>query len=152
MRNKLRRRASDRSLARSCRDRLSIRTDTRELCYSLQINIGTIGHVAHGKSTVVKAISGVQTVRFKNELERNITIKLGYANAKVGCHVPQCTNDVVPLNSSFAWAHYRSSNATTKLALDLATTSRTALQLLPTLLVNVLDVEVLCTLRGELAC
>ena len=47
------------------------------------VNIGTIGHVAHGKSTVVKAISGVQTVRFKNELERNITIKLGYANAKV---------------------------------------------------------------------
>lgn len=50
---------------------------------SLFIIAGTIGHVAHGKSTVVKAISGVQTVRFKNELERNITIKLGYANAKV---------------------------------------------------------------------
>jgi translation initiation factor 2 subunit 3 len=49
------------------------------------INIGTIGHVAHGKSTVVKAISGVQTVRFKTELERNITIKLGYANAKIYC-------------------------------------------------------------------
>lgn len=47
------------------------------------INIGTIGHVAHGKSTVVKSLSGVQTVRFKNELERNITIKLGYANAKL---------------------------------------------------------------------
>jgi len=55
------------------------------------INIGTIGHVAHGKSTVVKAISGVQTVRFKNELERNITIKLGYANAKVyKCDNPLC--------------------------------------------------------------
>ncbi|OQR74478.1 eukaryotic translation initiation factor 2 subunit 3-like [Tropilaelaps mercedesae] len=55
------------------------------------INIGTIGHVAHGKSTVVKAISGVQTVRFKNELERNITIKLGYANAKVyECDEPKC--------------------------------------------------------------
>ncbi|RKF62941.1 Eukaryotic translation initiation factor 2 subunit gamma [Golovinomyces cichoracearum] len=60
------------------------------------INIGTIGHVAHGKSTVVKAISGVQTVRFKNELERNITIKLGYANAKMfkcdneGCPRPGC--------------------------------------------------------------
>ena len=52
---------------------------------------GTIGHVAHGKSTVVKAISGVQTVRFKNELERNITIKLGYANAKVyRCQNPRC--------------------------------------------------------------
>eukprot|EP00520_Triparma_pacifica_P006679 CAMPEP_0118654704 /NCGR_PEP_ID=MMETSP0785-20121206/12534_1 /TAXON_ID=91992 /ORGANISM="Bolidomonas pacifica, Strain CCMP 1866" /LENGTH=455 /DNA_ID=CAMNT_0006547387 /DNA_START=164 /DNA_END=1528 /DNA_ORIENTATION=+ len=47
------------------------------------INVGTIGHVAHGKSTVVKAISGVQTVRFKNEMVRNITIKLGYANAKI---------------------------------------------------------------------
>lgn len=55
------------------------------------INIGTIGHVAHGKSTVVKAISGVQTVRFKNELERNITIKLGYANAKIyQCKDPEC--------------------------------------------------------------
>lgn len=47
------------------------------------INIGTIGHVAHGKSTLVKAISGVQTVKFKSELVRNITIKLGYANAKI---------------------------------------------------------------------
>ncbi|KAM9301332.1 eukaryotic translation initiation factor 2 subunit 3 isoform 2-T2 [Morus bassanus] len=60
------------------------------------INIGTIGHVAHGKSTVVKAISGVHTVRFKNELERNITIKLGYANAKIyklddpSCSRPEC--------------------------------------------------------------
>lgn len=52
------------------------------------INIGTIGHVAHGKSTLVKAISGVHTVKFKNELERNITIKLGYANAKIY----RCTN------------------------------------------------------------
>ena len=55
------------------------------------INIGTVGHVAHGKSTLVKAISGIQTVRFKNELERNITIKLGYANAKIfKCRNPQC--------------------------------------------------------------
>lgn len=49
--------------------------------------------MAHGKSTVVKAISGVQTVRFKNELERNITIKLGYANAKIfkcNCPRPAC--------------------------------------------------------------
>ncbi|KAG9037638.1 hypothetical protein FRB95_004858 [Tulasnella sp. JGI-2019a] len=56
------------------------------------INIGTIGHVAHGKSTVVKAISGVLTVRFKNELERNITIKLGYANAKIY----KCENEKCP--------------------------------------------------------
>ncbi|KAF2759299.1 eukaryotic translation initiation factor 2 subunit 3 [Pseudovirgaria hyperparasitica] len=61
------------------------------------INIGTIGHVAHGKSTVVKAISGVQTVRFKNELERNITIKLGYANAKVY----KCNNSECPRPTCF---------------------------------------------------
>jgi translation initiation factor 2 subunit 3 len=47
------------------------------------INLGTIGHVAHGKSTVVKAISTVNTVKFHIEFERNITIKLGYANAKI---------------------------------------------------------------------
>uniref|UniRef100_A0A6B2L3P2 protein-synthesizing GTPase n=1 Tax=Arcella intermedia TaxID=1963864 RepID=A0A6B2L3P2_9EUKA len=60
------------------------------------INIGTIGHVAHGKSTVVRAISGVQTVRFKDELVKNITIRLGYANAKIykcsseDCLRPSC--------------------------------------------------------------
>ncbi|KAK4374473.1 hypothetical protein RND71_005150 [Anisodus tanguticus] len=72
---------------------------TIELCISICILwyqtgicfLGTIGHVAHGKSTVVKAISGVQTVRFKNELERNITIKLGYANAKIyKCEEDHC--------------------------------------------------------------
>jgi translation initiation factor 2 subunit 3 len=47
------------------------------------VNIGTIGHVAHGKSTVVKSISGVHTIRFKQEKVRNITIRLGYANAKI---------------------------------------------------------------------
>lgn len=56
------------------------------------INIGTIGHVAHGKSTLVKAISGVHTVKFKNELERNITIKLGYANSKIY----RCSNSACP--------------------------------------------------------
>ena len=58
------------------------------------INIGTIGHVAHGKSTIVKAISGVKTVKHSAELVRNITIKLGYANAKIykcnKCPRPKC--------------------------------------------------------------
>jgi translation initiation factor 2 subunit 3 len=58
------------------------------------INIGTIGHVAHGKSTLVKAISGINTVRHYDEKFRNITIKLGYANAKLfkcpNCPAPQC--------------------------------------------------------------
>ncbi|KAL8121565.1 hypothetical protein AgCh_018343 [Apium graveolens] len=73
------------------------------------INIGTIGHVAHGKSTVVKAISGVQTVRFKNELERNITIKLGYANAKIykcedeSCPRPKCYKYVITQDCTFCF-------------------------------------------------
>jgi len=58
------------------------------------INIGTIGHVAHGKSTLVKAVSGTNTVKHFREKFRNITIKLGYANAKLfrcpKCPAPQC--------------------------------------------------------------
>lgn len=57
------------------------------------INIGTIGHVSHGKSTLVRAISGVRTGRYKSEKVRNITIKLGYANAKIykcACPPPSC--------------------------------------------------------------
>ncbi|KAM0672310.1 Eif2s3p [Ordospora colligata] len=75
------------------------------------LNIGTIGHVAHGKSTIVKAISSVSTIKFKTELERNITIKLGYANAKIykcdsKCIRPNCyqsfsssTPDELPCNN-----------------------------------------------------
>lgn len=55
---------------------------------------GTIGHVAHGKSTVVKAITGINPLRHRDEKVRNITIKLGYANAKLykcpKCQPPQC--------------------------------------------------------------
>lgn len=58
------------------------------------LNVGTVGHVAHGKSTVVRAISGVTTVRFRQERVRNITIRLGYANAKIykcpTCPAPDC--------------------------------------------------------------
>lgn len=47
------------------------------------MNIGCIGHVSHGKSSVVRLLSGVKTQKHKKELERNITIKLGYANFKI---------------------------------------------------------------------
>jgi len=58
------------------------------------INIGTVGHVAHGKSTLVRALTGIRTARFKNEQKKNQTIKLGYANAKIfqcsKCPEPEC--------------------------------------------------------------
>jgi translation initiation factor 2 subunit 3 len=47
------------------------------------INVGTIGHVAHGKSTIVKSLSGVSTGKFGREKQQNMTMKLGYGNAKV---------------------------------------------------------------------
>ena len=47
------------------------------------INVGCIGHVSEGKSTVVRRLTGIATQRHKSEQERNITINLGYANFKI---------------------------------------------------------------------
>lgn len=46
-------------------------------------NIGFVGHVAHGKSTVVKILTNVRTQKSSQELERNCTINLGYANLRI---------------------------------------------------------------------
>lgn len=47
------------------------------------INIGLIGHVSNGKSTIVKGLSGIATQKHSKEKEQNVTIRLGYANAKI---------------------------------------------------------------------
>eukprot|EP01029_Cantina_marsupialis_P002704 TRINITY_DN125752_c0_g1_i1.p1 TRINITY_DN125752_c0_g1~~TRINITY_DN125752_c0_g1_i1.p1 ORF type:complete len:475 (-),score=161.40 TRINITY_DN125752_c0_g1_i1:115-1539(-) len=57
------------------------------------LNLGMIGHVAHGKTSTVKSLTGINTVKFEQELRRNITIRLGYANAKIyrcSCEAPSC--------------------------------------------------------------
>jgi len=41
--------------------------------------IGTAGHVDHGKSTLVKALTGTHPDRLKEEIEREMTIELGFA-------------------------------------------------------------------------
>jgi len=46
-----------------------------------EVNIGTAGHVDHGKSTLIQAITGVWTSAHSEELKRGITIKVGYADA-----------------------------------------------------------------------
>jgi translation initiation factor 2 subunit 3 len=46
-----------------------------------EVNIGMIGHVDHGKTTLTKVISGTWTDRHSEEIKRGITIKLGYADA-----------------------------------------------------------------------
>ena len=54
-----------------------------------EVNIGMIGHVDHGKTTLTRALSGEWTDRHSEELKRGISIRLGYADvAFYKC--PQC--------------------------------------------------------------
>ena len=53
------------------------------------VNIGTIGHVDHGKTTLVQALTGVWASRHSEELKRGITIKLGYADMPI-YKCPKC--------------------------------------------------------------
>jgi selenocysteine-specific elongation factor len=45
-----------------------------------QIILGTAGHIDHGKTSLVKAVTGIDTDRLKEEKERGITIELGFAH------------------------------------------------------------------------
>ncbi|MGI6471952.1 MAG: translation initiation factor IF-2 subunit gamma [Candidatus Methanomethylophilaceae archaeon] len=46
-----------------------------------EANIGMIGHVDHGKTTLTRALSGFWTDRHSEEVKRGISIRLGYADA-----------------------------------------------------------------------
>ena len=48
-----------------------------------EVNIGMVGHVAQGKTTLVNAISGKLTLTHSEELKRGITIRLGYADTTI---------------------------------------------------------------------
>jgi len=51
--------------------------------------VGTAGHIDHGKTTLVRALTGVNTDRLKEEQQRGISIELGYA------YVPLANGDVL---------------------------------------------------------
>ncbi len=59
-----------------------------------EINIGMVGHVDHGKTTLTKAFSGVWTDTHSEEIKRGISIRLGYADAAFyrcpSCEPPEC--------------------------------------------------------------
>lgn len=59
-----------------------------------EINIGMIGHVDHGKTTLTQRLTGKWADEHSEELKRGISIKLGYADAAFykcpNCKEPQC--------------------------------------------------------------
>lgn len=58
------------------------------------INIGMLGHVSDGKTTITKQLTGTLTQKHSSERQKNLTIRLGYANAKIckcfTCPEPEC--------------------------------------------------------------
>ena len=58
------------------------------------VNIGLVGHVDHGKTTLTKALSGIWTDTHSEETKRGISIRLGYADIEFrkcpDCDEPMC--------------------------------------------------------------
>lgn len=58
------------------------------------VNIGLVGHVDHGKTTLTKALSGIWTDTHSEETKRGISIRLGYADIEFrkcpNCDEPEC--------------------------------------------------------------
>lgn len=59
-----------------------------------EVNIGLVGHIAHGKTTLCEALTGKVTLGHSEELKRGITIRLGYADTTIRqclkCAKPKC--------------------------------------------------------------
>jgi len=62
--------------------------------YQPIMNIGMIGHVSDGKTTITRKLTGTLTQKHSSERQKNLTIRLGYANAKIckcsSCSEPEC--------------------------------------------------------------
>ncbi|MBI4360524.1 translation initiation factor IF-2 subunit gamma [Candidatus Micrarchaeota archaeon] len=70
-----------------------------------EINIGTVGHVDHGKSTLVRQLTGFHPDTHSEEIKRGITIKLGYADATIYDEKGVLTTDPKDKKSAKALRH-----------------------------------------------
>jgi selenocysteine-specific elongation factor len=50
----------------------------------MNITLGTAGHIDHGKTTLIKLLTGCETDRLKQEKERGMSIELGFAPCRLG--------------------------------------------------------------------
>ena len=50
----------------------------------MDIVVGTAGHIDHGKTALIKALTGVDTDRLPEEKQRGITVDLGFAEMSIG--------------------------------------------------------------------
>src|SRR5215468_4465803 len=50
----------------------------------MNVILGTAGHIDHGKTALIKALTGIDTDRLKEERERGISIDLGFAHFAAG--------------------------------------------------------------------
>ena len=58
-----------------------VTSNAKEKILQPELNIGTVGHVDHGKTTLLETLSGVWADTHSEEIKRGITIRLGYADA-----------------------------------------------------------------------
>jgi selenocysteine-specific elongation factor len=59
-----------------------------------RVVLGTAGHIDHGKTSLVRALTGIDTDRLKEEKERGITIELGFAHLQLPSGIDLAIVDV----------------------------------------------------------
>ncbi|MDO8741053.1 MAG: translation initiation factor IF-2 subunit gamma [Candidatus Woesearchaeota archaeon] len=63
------------------KEEIAIKKNSKEEKVQPEINIGMVGHVDHGKTTLTMAMTGKWTDTHSEEIKKGITIRLGYADA-----------------------------------------------------------------------
>ena len=65
-------------------DPYAARFSTAQLFVVMEVIVGTAGHIDHGKTALVKALTGIDADRLPEEKRRGITVDLGFAETSIG--------------------------------------------------------------------